>query len=288
MKKQAYQVPELRDANNNIIQEGTYGRTSPLVTIDNAGVLDYINNNLEALHDALLGDRVYVDSAKDLPNPGDVSVTYITGDSGDVYYYDPATATYTAINQGKEYAEKTDYQKAITSATANGATITFNHKDGTTSTATVNNVASATAATNDAKGQKIDATYEKIVDASNVRTSLQNSINGLSSSKQDKLTFDSTPTADSPNPVTSGGVKTALDKKADTSSLKTVATSGSYNDLTDRPTIPTVPTKVSAFTNDAGYLTAHQSLSNYYTKTQVDTAISNAIASITDGDSNSY
>lgn len=186
------------------------------------------------------------------------------------------------------YAEKADYQKAITSATANGATITFNHKDGTTSTATVNNVASATAATNDAKGQKIDTTYEKIADASNVHTSLQNSINNLSSSKQDKLTFDSTPTADSPNPVTSGGVKTALDKKADTSSLKTVATSGSYNDLTDRPTIPTMPTKVSAFTNDAGYLTAHQSLSNYYTKTQVDTAISTAISAIVDGDSNSY
>jgi hypothetical protein len=111
------------------------------------------------------------------------------------------------------YAEKADYQKAITSATANGATLTFNHKDGTTSTATVNNVASATAATNDAKGQKIDTTYEKVADASNVHTSLQNSINSLSTSKQDKLTFDSTPTADSPNPVTSGGIKTALDGK---------------------------------------------------------------------------
>jgi hypothetical protein len=31
--------------------------------------------------------------------------------------------------------------------------------------------------------------------------------------------------------------------------------SGNYNDLTNKPTIPTVPTKVSAFTNDAGYLT---------------------------------
>ena len=39
--------------------------------------------------------------------------------------------------------------------------------------------------------------------------------------------------------------------------------------------IPTVPTKVSAFENDAGYLTTHQSLDNYYTKAQVDTAISN-------------
>lgn len=31
--------------------------------------------------------------------------------------------------------------------------------------------------------------------------------------------------------------------------------SGSYNDLTDKPTIPIVPTNVSAFTNDSGYLT---------------------------------
>lgn len=44
--------------------------------------------------------------------------------------------------------------------------------------------------------------------------------------------------------------------------------SGSYNDLTDKPIIPVVPTNVSAFTNDAGYLTQHQSLSNYYTKSE--------------------
>ena len=34
--------------------------------------------------------------------------------------------------------------------------------------------------------------------------------------------------------------------------------------------IPTVPTNVSAFTNDAGYLTEHQSLDNYYTKSESD------------------
>ena len=69
--------------------------------------------------------------------------------------------------------------------------------------------------------------------------------------------------------------------------LSAVATSGSYNDLTNKPdipseqiqsdwnqsntsakdfiknkpTIPTVPTNVSAFTNDAGYLTEHQDIS---------------------------
>lgn len=39
------------------------------------------------------------------------------------------------------------------------------------------------------------------------------------------------------------------------------AFSGNYNDLTNKPTIPTVPTNVSAFTNDAGYLTQHQDIS---------------------------
>ena len=267
------------------------------------------------------------------------------------------------------FAQKDDYQKVITSATANGATITFNHKDGTTSTATVNNVATATVATNDAKGQKIDATYEKIADASNVHTSLQNSIN----TKQDKLTFDKVPTAGSTNPVTSDGVKRALDNKPDktgegasgtwginiTGNAKTatkatqdasgnvitttyakkseipsvpvkgVKISGSTSNLTPDTsgivTIPAIPTKVSTFTNDSGYLTTHQDLSgyqtkltfdstptanssnpvtsagikaaidaktvdlsNYYTKTQVDSAISAAISAIVDGDSNSY
>lgn len=84
---------------------------------------------------------------------------------------------------------------------------------------------------------------------------------------------------------------TLLAAKADSSSLATVATSGSYNDLSNKPTIPAAqvnadwnassgvaqilnkPTNVSSFTNDAGYLTQHQSLDNYYTKTQVDTAL---------------
>ena len=38
-----------------------------------------------------------------------------------------------------------------------------------------------------------------------------------------------------------------------------------------------IPSNVSAFTNDAGYLTQHQSLANYYTKSETDAAISTAI-----------
>ena len=44
--------------------------------------------------------------------------------------------------------------------------------------------------------------------------------------------------------------------------------SGSYNDLTDKPTIPTVPTSNTAFTNDAGYIT-DSALDGYATESYV-------------------
>ena len=136
--------------------------------------------------------------------------------------------------------------------------------------------------------------------------------------------------------ATTTALTEGLAEKADSADLAAVATSGSYTDLTNKPTIPAAqvqsdwnqnnsssvdyiknkPTNVSAFTNDAGYLTQHQdisglatkqelaeveaeipslegyatqqwvenqnyltehqSLDNYYTKTQTDTAISTA------------
>ncbi len=57
-----------------------------------------------------------------------------------------------------------------------------------------------------------------------------------------------------------GTTATDLSAYAKTSSLATVATSGKYSDLSGKPTIPTVPSNVSSFTNDAGYLTAHPSI----------------------------
>ena len=59
--------------------------------------------------------------------------------------------------------------------------------------------------------------------------------------------------------------------------LASVATSGSYSDLSNKPTIPVVPTNVSEFINDAGYLTQHQSLDDYAKKTDVNTALANKL-----------
>lgn len=47
--------------------------------------------------------------------------------------------------------------------------------------------------------------------------------------KQNTLTFDSTPTANSTNPVTSGGIKTALDAKQNTLTFDNTPTTGSNN-----------------------------------------------------------
>ena len=42
--------------------------------------------------------------------------------------------------------------------------------------------------------------------------------------------------------------------------------------MTNKPTIPTVPTNVSAFVNDAGYLTQHQSLADVFGKVNYDSS----------------
>ena len=44
--------------------------------------------------------------------------------------------------------------------------------------------------------------------------------------------------------------------------------SGNYNDLTNKPTIPTIPTNISAFNNDSGYITSIPS--EYVTETELN------------------
>ena len=88
--------------------------------------------------------------------------------------------------------------------------------------------------------------------------------------------------------TTLGGVKIGADLSIDqsgvlTTNLATVASTGSYSDLLNKPTIPTVPTNVSAFTNDAGYQTASQVSSAVETETQNREAADNNLQSQIDG-----
>ena len=95
------------------------------------------------------------------------------------------------------------------------------------------------------KPQKGDYTAEMVgADASGAAAAVQRNLDGHEgdttahitaaertkwNGKQDKLTFDTAPTANSTNPVTSGGVKTELDKKANATSL------GAHTGNTDNP-----------------------------------------------------
>ena len=69
----------------------------------------------------------------------------------------------------------------------------------------------------------------------------------------------------------------------DGSNLNDKLSSISYNDLEDKPTIPTVPTNVSAFNNDAGYLTSHQDISGKEDKMTVVTQSSGTTLTATVG-----
>ena len=51
MIKQAFEHAELRDANDNIIQQGAYGKHSPLANETNDAWIDFVMNNLEVLYD---------------------------------------------------------------------------------------------------------------------------------------------------------------------------------------------------------------------------------------------
>lgn len=78
--------------------------------------------------------------------------------------------------------------------------------------------------------------------------------------------------------VTATNIRNALGyTPANPSDFATVATSGAYDDLSGKPTIPTVPTNVSAFTNDSDYVT-----SAYHDTSKADAEHTHVMEDITD------
>ena len=91
---------------------------------------------------------------------------------------------------------------------------------------------------------------------------ISTALNELDANKQDVLTAGANITIQNNVISATGGTQLQSDwNQSDSSAVDFIK---------NKPTIPTVPTNVSAFTNDAGYLTQHQSLANYYTKSETD------------------
>ena len=74
MIKTTYQTPELRDANDNVVQEGSFGKNSPLTNATNDGAFDYILNNLEALHDTIGDSAPTLDGNGHVVEPANLAI----------------------------------------------------------------------------------------------------------------------------------------------------------------------------------------------------------------------
>ena len=74
MQKTVYQTPELRDANDNIIQEGAFGKNTALSNSTNDGWIDYVVNNLEALHDTIGDSAATLDGNGHVVEPANLAI----------------------------------------------------------------------------------------------------------------------------------------------------------------------------------------------------------------------
>ena len=146
MKKTIYQRPEIRDAEDNIIQTGTYGKESPLVNSTNDGVLDYINNNLEALHDNINGSRIYVANKAALPATGDLSAMYIAEDTGKWYLWDGTK--YIETDNARKIADEAIAARDAAKASQSAAKTSETNAKTSENNAAASKSAAATSATN--------------------------------------------------------------------------------------------------------------------------------------------
>ena len=96
-------------------------------------------------------------------------------------------------------------------------------------------------------------------------------------SYQPALTFDAAPTAGSANPVTSGGIKTALDGKQDTLTFDAAPTAGSANPVTSGG----VKTAISA--QETGAVFVDYSHSEQNNSTEAQEAYDAAVAAVDEG-----
>lgn len=126
MKKTTYQVPEIRDENDNIVQEGTFGKKSAFVNSTNQGAFDYILNDLEALHDIATGAYLIFDSKDKFPSAGDTAKIYVSNADGKAYkwngteyvYMGTESTQFTALDVKKMKEAAADSAKAAADSAA--------------------------------------------------------------------------------------------------------------------------------------------------------------------------
>lgn len=113
-----YQTPEIRDSNDNVIKQGSFGKNTALSNSTNDGWIDYVANDLEFLY-GLAKDEVV--PVSELPSTGDTNKTYLLTTNGKTYRW-----------SGSEWVELTSSESVERAETAaNLAKKWATHTDGT-------------------------------------------------------------------------------------------------------------------------------------------------------------
>ena len=74
MIKTSYQVPEIRNANDEVVQEGAFGKNTALSNSTNDGWIDYVVNNLEAIHDTIGDSAATLDGNGHVVEPANLAI----------------------------------------------------------------------------------------------------------------------------------------------------------------------------------------------------------------------
>jgi hypothetical protein len=245
MKRTIFQHPELRDASDAIIQEGTYGKGSPLANSDNTGVLDYINNNLEALNDSINGGRVYIQTKDDLPKTGDMASVYVAEDTGKWYYWNGSS--YVSVDNARSVVDDAEAVKeAVAKIEQNVLTSEANAANSakasaTSATASANAAsasaqsASDSAASATASQKSADAAAKSVIDTEAKVTEAGNKANDAATSATAAAASANTASLQAEAAATSATTATSKANEATTSAsnaaVSAKAAADKYTDL---------------------------------------------------------
>lgn len=121
MQPTVYQKPEIRDANDNIIQQGAFGKNTALANSTNDGWIDYVANDLEFLYDLAKDEVVPVPS---LPASGQTNKTYLLTTTGVSYRWSGtewvAVSSSEAVGRAETAANLAEQWATKTSGTVDG------------------------------------------------------------------------------------------------------------------------------------------------------------------------
>lgn len=191
MKLTVFQHGEIRDENDKIIKEGTYGKHTVFTSSDNRGILDYIINNFEVLYQAVQGN---------LSGIVDVNAIFDTV---------------------KEYINQQKYVRSVDGKGLSTNDYTTEEKNKLASlenySLTTNKIKTAlgyTPVNESALNDKVSTVV--LTDAiTSVTNNFNQTLTGYAQKsdlggKQDELVFDSAPTENSEKMLTSGAIYTAI------------------------------------------------------------------------------